>query len=107
MNVAIVEFHVRRCMSNFCLVSRPFFDCRPLLPNGSLQSAWMVSPPSNRAAALEGANFLTVSEPAKKLINASVTLETAVLPVPPGPTMARCIVLKSIALFALPDACIL
>ena len=70
-------------------VSLPFLDVSCALPNGNLQREWMVSPPSKRAAAFDGASFFTVSAPAKYVINASVSFITAVLPVPPAPMMAK------------------
>ena len=48
-----------------------------------------MSPPRSRAAALLGANFRTVSGPAKNTVSASEILSAAVLPVPPAPMMAR------------------
>ena len=45
--------------------------------------------PRSLAAALEGANLRTVSGPASIVVNASVSFKIAVLPVPPGPTLAK------------------
>lgn len=73
---ATVEAHCLRCNCKAALVRRPRFDERRALPNGSLHKAWIVSPPSNRAAAFEGASFFTVSGPAKKVVNASVIFST-------------------------------
>eukprot|EP00973_Karenia_brevis_P064834 9005947-Karenia_brevis.AAC.1 len=79
-----MDAHCLRCALSVVFVRRPFFEDRVALPKGSLQRACIVSPPTRRAAALDGASFRTVSGPVKKFIKASVTFSTAVLSCPTG-----------------------
>eukprot|EP00973_Karenia_brevis_P037603 5189271-Karenia_brevis.AAC.1 len=69
--MAMADFQVLRCCCRAADARRPFFDVSLALPNGSLHKECMVSPPSNRAAAFEGANFCTVSGPAKYVMFAN------------------------------------
>ena len=86
---ATVDSQRLRWRVRIVLVNLPFLEVSCALPNGSLHNACTVSLPRKRAAAFDGASFCTVSEPAKYVIKASVTLRTAVFPVPPGPMSAR------------------
>ena len=85
----MTERHCFRCFCKASRLKRPLFEDKHALPKGSLHKECNVSPCNSLAAAFDGANFRTVSGPAKKVVKASMDFKIAVLPVPPAPTIAK------------------